>query len=114
MRTLSIVLILGALAACASSGGLVEFKPEHWMGPGWAITGKAYVGSTKDTVIIKINDTNVITGSLSEEKPEDEFTGSYEGYDISAKCKLANVDKSAARHDCSVSVDKKVAGQLSF
>jgi hypothetical protein len=114
MRTLSIVLILGTLAACASSGGYMEYKPEHWKGNNWAITGKASVGTTTDTIYIKINDSDVIIGDLSKQKPEDEFSGSYEGYDISAKCKLVNTEKSTGSHDCVVSVNNKMAGQLSF
>ena len=110
MRSLSIVLILGALTACASSGGYLEYKPDHWEGLNWAITGRA----DADTVIIKINDTDVIFGDLTKQKPEDEFTGSFQGYNISAKCKLVNAGTDTAKHNCSVSVDDKLAGKLTF
>lgn len=109
MRTLFICLVLGTLAACASSGGFLEYKPEHWRGADWAITGKAEHSGDGDVVSIKINDADVLSGKLSQQQPEGEFTGNYENYNISAKCKLEN-----ASHDCTVSVDNKVAGQLSF
>jgi hypothetical protein len=114
MRTLSIVLILGTLAACASSGAFLEYKPEHWRGQDWAITGKADVGANEDIITIKINDSDVMTGSLSKQKPEDVFTGSYEDYDISADCKVTNAGSSTAKYNCTVSVSGETAGQLSF
>ena len=114
MRTLSVVLVVSALAACASSGGFLEYKPEFWRGPDWAITGKADVGTASDTVMIMINDSTVIIGDLSKQKPEDEFIGNYEGYDISAKCKLENAGQGTASHNCAVSVNKKMAGKLTF
>ena len=114
MRSLFIVLVLGTLAACASSGGYFEYKPDHWEGQNWAITGKADVASDADTVIIKINDTDVIFGDLTKEHPEDEFTGSFEGYDVSAKCKLLDTGDKTANHKCSVSIDNKPAGDLTF
>ncbi len=109
MRTLFIALAVGTLAACASSGGFLEYKPDHWRGADWAITGQAKSGNDGDVVSIKINDTDVISGKLSHQQPEGEFTGNYENYNVSAKCKLEN-----STHDCTISVDSKVAGQLSF
>ena len=114
MRSLSIVLILGMLAACASSGGYLEYKPEHWKGQLWAITGTADDGPDKDTVIISINNSDVIIGDLSEQDPEDVFTGTYEDYDISANCKLVGAGSGSSKHNCTVSVDGKPAGRLSF
>ena len=109
MRTLCISLMIGILAACASSGGFLEYKPAHWVGADWAITGMAEHGADADTVFIKVNDSTVITGKLSPQNPEDEFTGSFQDYTISARCKLVN-----ASHNCAVSVDDKAIGQLSF
>ena len=114
MRTLSIVLILGILAACASSGGFLEYKPPHWKGQDWAITGKADVGAEKDFIIIKINNKDAIAGSLSKDKPEEVFSGNFEDYKISAKCKLLNAGKGDANHSCEISVNDETAGQLTF
>jgi len=114
MRTLSIILIMGALAACASSSGFLEYRPAHWEGQDWAITGKADVGTDKDFIILKINDKDALAGNLSKENPEQVFTGDFEGYAISAKCKLLNAGKGDPNHTCEVSVDREPAGQLSF
>ena len=114
MRTLSIILILGTLTACASSGGFLEYRPAHWMGQDWAITGKADVGADKDFIILKINNKEVVSGNLSKDKPEEEFTGNFEDYKISAKCKLLNAGKGDANHNCEISVNGDTAGQLSF
>ena len=113
MRTLSIILILGTLTACASSGFL-EFRPAHWEGQDWAITGKADIGAEKDFIIIKVNNEDAIVGSLSKDKPEDVFTGNFEDYQISAKCKLLNAGKGDPNHSCEVSVNGDSAGKLSF
>jgi len=113
MRTLSIILILGTLAACASTGFL-EYRPAHWEGQDWAITGKADVGAEKDFIIIKVNNKDAIVGSLSKDKPEDVFTGNFEDYKITAKCKLLNAGKGDANHTCEISVDGQSAGTLSF
>ena len=114
MRSLTIVLVLGMLVACASSGGYLEYKPEHWRGQLWAITAKAETGEKEDTVTVNINDTNVLFGTLSKESPEDIFFGSYEGYDISASCRLAATQDKASRHSCTLTVDGEEAGVLSF
>ena len=113
MRKLSIVLILGALSACASSGFL-EYRPPHWEGQDWAITGKADVGAEKDFIIIKINDKDALAGNLTKEKPEQEFIGDFEGYSISAKCKLLNAGKGKPNHSCEMTVEKEAAGKLTF
>lgn len=110
MRTISVLLILLALSACASSGAFLEYKPPHWKGSDWAITGKAETEANGDAITITINQTDVITGIVSKQKPENEFTNSYEGYNISAKCKLKN----SGEHSCTVLVDNETAGQLSF
>jgi hypothetical protein len=110
MRELSILLLIGILAGCSS--GILEYKPAHWKGLSWAIGGKANVGATTDAVTILVNDTVVITGNLSKLNPEGNFTGSYEGYDISAKCRLTG--KGSSNHDCDVFVEGKMAGHLSF
>ena len=113
MRTLSIILILGALTACASSGFL-EYRPAHWLGQDWAITGKADVGTDKDFIILKVNNKEVIGGNLSKDKPEEVFTGNFQDYKISAKCKLLHAGKGDANHSCEVSVNGESAGTLSF
>jgi len=114
MRTLSIILILGTLAACASSGGFLEYRPAHWTGQDWAITGKADVGTNNDFIVIKINNKEVVSGILTKDKPEEVFTGNFEDYKISAKCKLLNASKGDANHTCEVSVNGQSAGTLSF
>jgi hypothetical protein len=114
MRTLSIILILGTLAACASSSNFLEYRPAHWMGQDWAITGKADVGSNNDFIVLKINNKEAVSGILSKDKPEEVLTGNFEDYKISAKCKLLNAGKGNANHSCEVSVDGQSAGTLSF
>lgn len=110
MKKLYIFLLIGILAGCSS--GLLEYKPAHWKGLSWVIVGKADVGATTDAVTILVNETTVITGNLSKLNPEGDFTGSYEGYDISAKCSMAG--KGSSNHDCDVFVEGKMAGHLSF
>lgn len=110
MRKIAISLILCVLAGCASSGAYLEYKPAHWKGSKWAIAGKAVAGAEGDNITISINETNVISGEVSKQKPEKEFKGSYEGYDVYAKCKLA----SGGTHTCTVLIDSEMAGQLSF
>jgi len=118
MRSLTIVLVLGVLTACATSSNYFEYKPAHWRGLNWAITGKAEIGTDADTVIIKINDHDVIFGDLTKQKPEDTFVGTYEGYDVSAKCKLLDSGDVNARHKCSIVIGeddaKDDAGKLTF
>ena len=114
MRSLSIVLLLSVLTACATSSDYFEFRPPNWVGKNWAITGKSEISADADTVIIKINDKDVIFGDLSKQKPEDDFVGTYEGYDVSAKCKLVESSDVNARHTCSVMIEKEDAGKLTF
>jgi len=114
MRSFTIALLLGMLTACATSSNYFEFRPGDWKGLSWAITGKAEIGTDADTVIIKINDKDVIFGDLSKKKPEDDFVGTYEGYDVSAKCKLVDSSDVNARHKCSVTIEKEEAGKLTF
>jgi hypothetical protein len=112
MRKFFIFLIVGALAACASSG--LAYKPAHWKGPNWAITGKADVDEDGDTVTILINGTEVMSGYMTGDTPTDILSGNYQDYATSARCTAENAGTSKAKHECMVEVDGKIAGQLSF
>lgn len=115
MRSFYIVLIICTLAACASTpGGYLEYRPEHWKGQLWDITGKADVGAKEDKIYINVNNKNIITGVLSRENPEDVFTGNYEDIDITANCKLQSAEVNASRHNCELTIEGTVAGHLFF
>ena len=114
MRTLSklfLVLLLCNLAACAS--GTLEYKPVHWKGKLWAITGKAIIDPDGDFITVVINDTDVMSGILSQDNPQVIMTGKYLEYDVAAKCGFNSGDKNA-KHVCSVNVDGAYAGNFSF
>jgi hypothetical protein len=110
MRNISLLLLMGILSGCSS--GLLEYKPAYWRGSNWVIGGKATVGATTDTVTILVNESPAITGNLSQQNPEGTFAGSYEEYDMSAKCRLTG--KGSSNHECDVFVEGKMAGHLSF
>lgn len=112
MRRFLIFLIVGALAACASSG--FAYKPEHWMGPNWAVTGKADVDEDGDTVAIFINGSEVMSGYLTQDTPTDILSGNFQDYSTSARCTAENAGTDKAKHKCMVQVEGKIAGQLSF
>ncbi len=110
MRLIALSLILCGLAGCASSGANLKYKPAHWKGMDWEIVGKSSVGAHGEIIAILINETEVISGDASKQKPESEFNGSYEGYDVTAKCKLI----SDGKHSCAVLIGDEMAGQLTF
>lgn len=115
MRTLSklfLVLLLCSLAACASNGTL-EYRPLHWKGKLWAISGKAIIDPDGDFVTIVINNTDVMSGIISKENPQVVMSGSYEDYDINAKCGFAPGSKNK-KHACAVLVDGDFAGNFTF
>ena len=103
MRTLSklvLVLLLCNLAACAS--GTLEYRPLHWKGKLWAITGKAIIDPDGDFITIVINNTDVMSGILSKDNPNVVMAGKYQDYDVSAKCTLNISGGKNARHVCGV------------
>ena len=116
MRTLSklfLVLLLCNLAACASNGTL-EYKPLHWRGKLWAITGKAIIDPDGDFITIVINDTDVMSGILSKDNPVVVMEGKYQDYDISSRCQLNISGGKNAKHICGIMVDGAFAGNFSF
>ena len=115
MRTLSklfLVLLLCNLAACASNGTL-EYRPIHWKGDLWSITGKAIIDPDGDFITIVINGSDVMSGILSKDNPRTIMTGKYQDYDITAQCELISGNKNA-KHACVVLVDGGPAGNFTF
>ena len=115
MRTLSklfLVLLLCNLAACASNGTL-EYRPIHWKGDLWSITGKAIIDPDGDFITIVINGTDVMSGILSKDNPKTVMEAKYQDYDVSAQCIINSGDKNA-RHACSMLVDGAFAGNFTF
>ena len=110
MRIIALFLILCGLAGCASSGAYLKYKPAHWKGMDWEIEAKSSVDAQGNIIAILINETEVISGKVSKKKPETDFKGSYEGYDVSAKCKLV----SDGKYSCGLSIGDEMAGQLTF
>jgi hypothetical protein len=105
-------LLLFSLVACASNG-TIEFKPLHWKGNLWAITGKTIIDPDGDFITVVINGTDVMSGILNKDNPVANLTGNYEDYDIHAKCEFTSGGKNA-KHKCSVLVGGEFAGDFTF
>ena len=114
MRLYSLLVLLLFLAGCATETGYVVYRPKNNTGTGWSIYARADEAVFQDTIHITFDDTEVITGTLSDAKPKDSFTGSYEGYKILANCAFKEDKAVPDRHECSLFVEGERAIYLSF
>ena len=105
-----LVVLLAALAGCASTAPGIAYRPASG-GEAWTITAKSKNGVVSDSITILINNEPVASGTLHELKTKDTFTGTYRGAAVSAECLVKQL---TAEHECMVFVGNERAAQLTF
>lgn len=106
------IILLNACATTVAPGQ--SYRPANYSGPAWTISARAEEGALTDAVTVTINGQTVASGTLSEFRQRDNFTGSYDGHNILAECALVSSGQFAFAHECTVLVNNERAANLSF
>ena len=111
------VAVLGVvcLNGCATTQSRTAVVKSSDSGSGeWAISATANAGAMSAKITIFINGKAIVSGSLSQMKPRQTFSATYEGKKVDAECSLSNDGGMMLGHKCVIYIDGKQSTELSF
>ena len=110
MKKSALLLIVFFMTGCSTAPSQ-GYRPANYSGAQWNISGE--MNQFSNGIEIKINNQPVMQGSLSVFSGDGEFSGRYEGKQITASC-VTSFGIMASKVNCFVFVSGEKAATLTF